>query len=117
MTGILDSIWLQERMYYPAEKIRGAIESQRLRLVKSGLEAHVRISSDRVKQNQNTADHARTSGVWGTSAEVMIQRFEGFARDEKKALEKVRALLARVEVEGLPEEVSSYLPAALRPRD
>lgn len=117
MTGILDSIWLQERMYRPADKIRERIEAQRARLVVCGLKSHIRISERRAQENQASADHARTSGVWGASTEEMAQRFEGFARDEEKALEKLRKLLARVEAEGLPEEVSSYLPVALRPRD
>lgn len=114
MTGILDGVWLQERMYHPAEKIRGAIESQRLRLVMSGLEAHVRISTERAKEHQDTANHARTSGIWGASTEEMFQRFVGYARDEQKATEKLRILLARVEAEGLPPEVETYLPQALR---
>ena len=116
MTGILDSVWLQERMYYPADMIRGAIETQRKRLVTSGLQSHVRVSENRARESREAALHFQTTGVYGTSTEEMAARFVGYAEEEERALLKLRALLAHVEAEGLPEEVSTYLPAALRPR-
>lgn len=120
LTGQLDTAWLYARPLQPAHGGRPdgreafrtwlATGDNRTRVVLQGLGGWERRSAGRAQQNRDTAQHARTSGVWGSSTEEMVQRFERLAAADTKDVQLVQRLVARVKAEGLPPEVVAYDP-------
>lgn len=109
----LDSVWLFERMYYPSAVICDVIEKNRKKLVINGLRGFQNMARERGQRERETVEHAKTSGVWGNGTQEMIERFTKLAEESEKDVAKIDALVARIELEGLPPEVEAYLPEGL----
>lgn len=110
----IDSFVLSHERYRPKAQIRDAIERNRPRIVCDGLRGFRAMIDERLNGHTGyaaSAEHARTSGVWGSATAEMVARFEAGAAECRAAIAKIDALIARVEAEGLPPDVAGYMPA------
>lgn len=56
----------------------------------------------RTVENEATAEHARTTGVWGKGTDEMVERFTKLAEESRREAVKHRKLAARLRAEGMP---------------
>jgi diphthamide synthase (EF-2-diphthine--ammonia ligase) len=113
----IDSFWLEHRLGLRQERVPAFVDfirENRLAIVVGGLRSFRGLLDSRMVSQRETAEHARTSGVWGSSTAEIVERFMKLAAGTGRDLAKIDALIARVEAEGLPDEVIGYLPEALR---
>lgn len=113
----VDSFWLGHRLGLRPERVPAFVDfirANRVAIVVGGLRSFRGLLGSRMTSQRETAEHARTSGVWGLSTDEIVERFTKLAAGTGRDLAKVDALIARVEAEGLPDEVVGYLPEALR---
>lgn len=113
----VDSFWLGHRLGLTRERepaFVAFIHANRLAIVLGGLRSFRGLLDSRMTSHRETAEHARTSGVWGSSTDMMVERFTKLAADTGRDLAKLDALIGRVEADGLPAEVVGYMPEALR---
>ena len=107
----LTSFVVCHRMHYKPEHIASVIREKRLDVVLSGLRSFLAMHEDRAQKNAETADRFEAHPeVYGRATPEMITRFRGLAEDERKAAEGVRALITKVEAEGLPPDVLAFDP-------
>jgi hypothetical protein len=123
----LETFVLFHEMYYPAEKIREVIEERRRDLVLAGLEGRIELLKERAKSDRATATHYAEAGPrWAEetrqkhgdkraeeSARTILEvvaRFTKMADENDKAVAYVEKLIAKIQIEGLPPEVASYIP-------
>jgi hypothetical protein len=118
LQGQLTSFVVCHRLYYKPEAIEGFIREKRLEVVLAGMREFVAMHEERSAENAKTADHFEANpGIYGKATPEMVQRFRGFAAEEAKDAAAARALVAKVEAEGLPPEVVAFDPmGAATPR-
>ena len=85
------------------KKFTDALASQRMRIVLAGLHDNVNTAVRRKMDYAESAAHMTGE---------LRERFTKMSLDEQKPIAMLRALIARVEREGLPAEVNAYDPRA-----
>ncbi len=94
--------WAEQKLSDPAA---------RMSIIRDGIEQMRGIIADRMEQNEKTAAHARANPkVWGSGTDEIVERFTKLAAGCKKSVDKADALLRRLTVCPLPEQVTSYRP-------
>lgn len=107
----LMSFVLQYELYVDPGTLLTALERDRLTIVLNGLRGFRSLLVDRLTQYGQTADHFETHpAIYGEATREMVERFRSYHRETARDLGKLDRLIARVEAEGLPPEVSSHMP-------
>lgn len=119
MCGAISSFWLENRplgdstreLSSALSEVRQYLQARRAEVVCRGIASLGNIALDRLQKNSDFVEHLRSHpGVYGKSTAEMIERFDNLAREERKDVERARALIARIEAEGLPPEVIAFDP-------
>lgn len=93
-------------------EVREYLREHRTQVVCRGIADLGNLAHSRYLENAQTAEHFKTHpNVYGSSTPEMIERFTNLAAESLKDFEKAKALIERVEREGLPDEVVEYDPA------
>ncbi len=107
----LDTFMLQERMYYPKERICAAIASKRSEIIVGNLRGFRDMLAERAAKNEEAWKHFESHPtIYGSSTPEMVERFKGLADQDAKGVRKANRLIERVQSEGLPVEVAGYVP-------
>jgi hypothetical protein len=119
LRGAIDSWWLCNRpLSGPAseallERASEVIAEHRVAIAIAGIRELRGIARDRAVEDRKTAEHFRQHpNVYGSHTPEMIARFETSAAEGDRSVNLADRLIARVEAEGLPPEVSGYDPIA-----
>jgi plasmid stabilization system protein ParE len=107
MQSQIDSFVLVREMYAKREDLRAALERNGARraVVLSGLRSWIAMLTERAKQEREAHE------AWlRLNAPEVAERMKRIAEDNEKAIVYVRKLIERIDAEGLPEEVETYVP-------
>lgn len=61
-------------------------------------------AEERAQTDSETAEHARTSGVWGDSSSMVVERFVKLEAEARREASRHRKLAARLRAEGMPPD-------------
>jgi len=93
------------------EEVRRALANHRAEIVIAGITELGGLAAERATKNQDAADHFRKHpNVYGQHTSEMIARFERYAQEDQKDVDKAKKLIARIVSEGLPPEVTAFDP-------
>lgn len=117
LRGAIDHWWLSMSLYLrpgvtKADVFAAMPAGERQRIVASHFRGFGAMLSDRAKKSRETSAHYESKrGVegWGDVSEV-VERFRVLAAEDEEAAIKCAGLVQRVEAEGLPAELESYIP-------
>lgn len=102
-------------LYRSTGEIARAIAERRSDVVLSGLRSFRATFLERGERNREASDHfAANPSIYGDSTPEMVERFARLATGDLRAADRLARLIARVESDGLPEEIRGYLPDRVR---
>jgi hypothetical protein len=120
LRGAIDHWWLFNRMYLRqgvtiADVFAAMPAGERARIVVSHFRGFANMLEERAtghcgyKQTHEHYESKRELDGWGDVTEI-VERFKKLEIETLADVAKIRALISRVEAEGLPEEIANYVP-------
>lgn len=105
----IDTFCLQSSLYYSRDVLSHSLKKNLQEIVTVNLSAFRDHIAKRMQSAHDTAEHYKNV-TWGSPEHraEMVERFMSLEEDDRKAVTRMDQILAKIEAEGLPQEVVSY---------